>query len=405
MATFDPHRDWKTVISFLPADYEALAQEHKQLRTQFGNAKITTADVLLRFIFVHTGADLGLRQTVALIAAADGPSLSPMRLHMKMRQAAPYLQALVTRMTEGREDGTPERWGGYEMVGVDATTVSSPGSDGINARVHAVLRLSDLALPFVQITDSSGGETFKRFGWSAGQLVIADRGYSNTPGVAWVVDQGADVLVRVNRGAMPIHDSDGKVIDVLAWLRSLTGHRAIQKRVHLESRESRATRAIEGRLVGFRLPEKEAADARARVVSEHGSATTAEQLEAAGYVALFTTAPAERLSAARCVEAYRLRWQIELQFKRWKSLCNFDRLPNYRDDTVRAWLTAKVLLGLVLDRIGSVGTELSPPVRPAVPERRPRVRSSRAATGTPAVEDHQHHLARAHRSHLADGAA
>ncbi len=40
-----------------------------------------------------------------------------------------------------------------------------------------------------------------------------------------------------------------------------------------------------------------------------------------------------------------LRWQIELQFKRWKSLCGFDRLPNYRDDTIVAWLYAKVLLG------------------------------------------------------------
>jgi len=45
---------------------------------------------------------------------------------------------------------------------------------------------------------------------------------------------------------------------------------------------------------------------------------------------------ASQLSASRCVAAYRLRWQIELQFKRWKTLCNFDRLPNYRDDTIRS---------------------------------------------------------------------
>jgi len=74
-----------------------------------------------------------------------------------------------------------------------------------------------------------------------------------------------------------------------------------------------------------------------------------------------TFAPAarnsERLSAMRCIEAYRLRWQVELQFKRWKSICNFDRLPNYRDDAMLSWLTAKVLLGMLLDRVASASGE------------------------------------------------
>ena len=49
-----------------------------------------------------------------------------------------------------------------------------------------------------------------------------------------------------------------------------------------------------------------------------------------------TTVPRERRNAERCLEAHRLRWQIELQFKRWKSLCGFQRLPSYRDDTIVA---------------------------------------------------------------------
>jgi hypothetical protein len=55
-----------------------------------------------------------------------------------------------------------------------------------------------------------------------------------------------------------------------------------------------------------------------------------------------------------------LRWQIELQFKRWKSLCHFDRLPNYRDDTIQSWLTAKLLLGFLLDRIGAAPLPAAP---------------------------------------------
>jgi hypothetical protein len=349
----DVDRDWKTLTSYLPANYEQLAETHKQLNTQWANAKFTTADVLLRFIFLHVGADMPLRQTVATIAAAGGPSVMPARLHHKMRRAKPYLAALIAGMLADAEERGPERWGGYEMMAIDASTVSGPGAEGIDARLHAVIRLSDLAITSAYVTNVTGGETLRRFGWSPGQLVIGDRGYSNAPGIAWVADQGADVLVRVNRGALPVFNEDGATIDILQWCRTLPGHRAAERPVHVVHREGRADRRIDGRLIAFRLPSKEAEEARERVLREHGADTNAEQLEAAEYVILFTTAPVERMSAARCVEAYRLRWQIELQFKRWKSLCHFDRLPNYRDDTIQSWLTAKVLIGMLLDRIGS----------------------------------------------------
>jgi hypothetical protein len=372
MKRLEPERDWQTLLSLLPTNFEELALEHKLLNVQWANAKITTAAVLLRFIFLHVGADMPLRQTVALIAESGGPHLSAVRLHYRMRRAQPYLAALVARMVPVAA-GAPEQWGGYEMVCVDATAVSGPGADGTDARLHAVIRLHDLGVVGAEVTGGTGGETLKRFFWTPGQLVIADRGYANAPGLAWVVDHDADVLVRVNRGSLPLQREDGTPIDVLAWCRSLVGHAAAQVNAQAIAHEGRARRVIHGRLVGFRLPDDEAEQARQRVRREYGADASDEQLEAASYVALFTTAPVGRLSAPRCVEAYRLRWQIELQFKRWKSLCHFDRLPNYRDDTIQSWLTAKLLLGVLLDRIGA-----SPlPVPPATG------RSSRAVAREP----------------------
>jgi hypothetical protein len=289
-----------------------------------------------------------------------------------MRRAQPYLAALVARMVPVAA-GAPEQWGGYEMVCVDATAVSGPGADGTDARLHAVIRLHDLGVVRAEVTGGTGGETLKRFFWTPGQLVIADRGYANAPGLAWVVDHDADVLVRVNRGSLPLQREDGTPIDVLAWCRSLVGHAAAQVNAQAIAHEGRSRRVIHGRLVGFRLPDDEAEQARQRVRREYGADASDEQLEAASYVALFTTAPVGRLSAPRCAEAYRLRWQIELQFKRWKSLCHFDRLPNYRDDTIQSWLTAKLLLGVLLDRIGAAPL----PVPPATG------RSSRAVAREP----------------------
>ncbi len=381
--------DWSAIAAHLPRDYARLAVEYKQLETQYGNAKITTAESLLRFILLHVGANLPLRQTVALMAEAGGPSLSAMRLHMKMRRAAPYLQALVERMVGWTARAQPERWAGYSMVLVDGSTFCGPGATGTDARLHVKLRASDVAVLDAIVTDRKGGESLKRFLFEPGELVLADRLYSNPPHIAHVREQGADVLVRYNRGALPLTFED-KPFDVLAAVRKLRGQDAtLDLPVCFECDGE----LIRGRFIATRLPEQEAQKARKRLRKEQGAKVSAESLEAASYVMLFTTVPMSRMNASKCLAAYRLRWQIELQFKRWKSLCGFDRLPNYRDDTIVAWLYAKVLLGILLDRMGSIRGELSPPELQPIDRapRRPRRRRNAADSAT-AVEAHKHSL-------------
>jgi hypothetical protein len=350
---------WETIEAYLPEDYEALAKAHKVLETQYGVAKITTGAELLRLVLLHAGVGLGLRQTVTLVAEAGGPDVSHVTLHKKMRLSAPYLEALVARLTAASADAAPERWAGYELAVVDGSAFCSPGADGTNARVHLQLRLSDLAILHASVEDRSVGESFKRFPWRAGQLGIGDRGYANPPGVAAVVEGGADVLVRVNRASLPMTARDGERVDVMAWLRGLKGYMPREQAVVVHSREHR--RDVHGRLIAYRLPAAEAEKARAWVRREHRSKASAADLEAAQYVVLFTTVPADRMSTAMCLELYRLRWQVELAFKRWKSLCHFDRLPNYRDDTIRAWLYAKLLLAVLLERMASGPSPLFPP--------------------------------------------
>jgi Transposase DDE domain len=348
--------DWETICSYLPKDYAELAEKHKQVLTQYGNAKIRTADDLLRLVLLHVGTDLPLRQTVAVMAASGGPVLSHVRLHKKMVRAVPYLRALVREMLDTRSV-QPEKWAGYEVVAVDASAVCGPGAETTDARLHVQLRLSDLDLLTVRVTGVEVGESFKRFTWKPGQLALGDRGYSNAPGIGAVVDRGADVLVRVNRGSLPLRDGDGNPIDLMSWLRRLRGHDAHEQDAVIHNRET--NRKIRGRLIALRLPAAQAEKARARLQRELKGKVTELDREAAGYVVLFTTVPKSRLDTTRCLELYRLRWQVELLFKRWKSLCGFDRLPNYLDETILAWLYAKVLLALLMERMAS--SALSPP--------------------------------------------
>lgn len=376
---------WQTIEAHLPRDFEALAKEKKVLEVQYGEAKITSACDLLRLILLHAGADLGLRQTVALAAEGKLPEVSHVTLHKKMRLSAPFLRALVGRLTGDAGDQTsPERWAGYEVFAVDGSSFCGPGADGTDARVHLQLRLSDLDIVGVAIEDRSVGESFKRFVWKPGQLAMGDRGYANPPGIASVVEQDADVLVRVNRSALPMFTRGGERIDLMRWLRTLKGHAPREQQVVVYSREHQ--REVPGRLIAVRLPAAEAEKARVRVRREFGNKTSALDLEAAQYVVLFTTVAATRMSADMCLALYRLRWQVELAFKRWKSLCHFDRLPNYRDDTILSWLYAKLLLALLMHRMVSGASALFPP-EPQADD----------AMDRDALEGREHPVARARR--------
>jgi hypothetical protein len=240
--------------------------------------------------------------------------------------------------------------------------VVSPGATGAGGRLHVGLRLADLCVMQAFVTTTGEGETLRRFAWAPGQLVIVDRGYANPVGLASVVRQGAEVLVRVNRGALPLVDADGRPIDLLGWVRGFKG-RGIRSTAATARSENADLdrRGRPGHACGdARLPADKRTQARKRARQEFGDDPVA--LALSEWLLLFTTAPCSRLDDKQAVALYRLRWQVELLYKRWKSLCHLDRLPNYRPDTLVAWLTAKLLLLLCAEAIAQPASRgLSPP--------------------------------------------
>jgi hypothetical protein len=122
-------------------------------------------------------------------------------------------------------------------------------------------------------------------------------------------------------------------------------------------------RKIAGRLCAIR--KTEAATRRAqrkirRKAQQGGSTTKPETLECAAYVMVFTTLPATSFPAPVVLEWYRGRWQIELAFKRLKTLAKLGHLPDQNEETVRAWLYGKLLIALLGQKIARLGRDISP---------------------------------------------
>ena len=86
----------------------------------------------------------------------------------------------------------------------------------------------------------------------------------------------------------------------------------------------------------------------------------AQALEFAKYVILFTTFPTPAFHAASVLEWYRRRWQVELVFKRFKSLAQLGHLPRRDDESARAWLYGKLLVALLVEKLIRHARAISP---------------------------------------------
>ncbi|MEE9366831.1 MAG: hypothetical protein V3W44_09110, partial [Dehalococcoidales bacterium] len=209
--------DFDALARVFPAQLDEVLRRHKVVTKRRG-AKLKTSEQFMRMLLLHVGCDLALRQTAAVLKKAEILDISPMRIHKNLAKAPEALAELVSMMVSApNQDG--ERWGGYDVTLVDGSVVVSPGPTSPGGRLHIRQRLSTLEIVESRISATyEMGETLRNFRFSPEELVIGDRAYSTPVGIVNVVGQGADVLVRVNRGSLPLYDSTHSKIDIRKWV-------------------------------------------------------------------------------------------------------------------------------------------------------------------------------------------
>ncbi len=352
--------DWRILESLLPSGWEQQAVLSGSVERLRGFGSVGD---LLRTLLLHVGKGYSLRETSARARASGLASASDVALLKRLRDMEPWWRWLCEALA--RESGWAVRADsrGWRVRAVDGSLVHEPGRSGSLWRLHYSLQIPSLVCDHLELTPCKGrgtGEVLNRYPVQEGDLVLADRAYCKPVGVSALSRKGAAVIVRLNTASLPLLTPTGVAFPLLERLRQVQLPTVVQDWdvVVKANREK-----IAGRLCVVKKSEQATLRAQKKIrrkAQQGGPEVKPETLEYAAWVMVFSTLPREQFSAVEVLEWYRVRWQIELVFKRLKSLAQFGQLPKYDPQSARSWLYGKLLISLLGQKLTRVGRDISP---------------------------------------------
>jgi hypothetical protein len=342
-------QDWDSVVARL-GGAQALEDSARDTKAFVRPREITSAVDLLRLILAYCLGDGGLRLTTAWATAIGLVDISNVALLYRLRQCGDWLTLLVGQVLAA---AAPACCHGRLIRIIDATSVPKAGATAKQKnklwRIHSAFDLPHERFGHFELTDEREGETFDRIPVVEGEIRIGDRAYLQPNRIAAVLDDGADVLVRAGWKGARWLDAGGNPVDLIAELGKAAACGMVDRPISI-ARKGGTPLVL--RLVAIKKPPQAAVEARRKARREaqrEGYQISKRTLAAADWVILVTSLSAEEFATADVLALYRLRWRIELGFKRLKSLIGLKGPPGADVRSARPYVLAHLLMILLLE--------------------------------------------------------
>lgn len=367
----DSPNDFEYLLGLLPAGWQDKAKELGALRRC---RKIPNAETLLRVFLIHLAEGCSLRETSVRAREGGIVSLSDVAILDRLKQAGEWFRWMNTELMNNWVARPPATVFGDEwnIKLVDGTRIKEPGPTGSSWCIHYAIGLPSLECSELLVCAHRGpGESLTRFTVEPGDLFIGDRAYGVRPSIWHVVKGGGDVLVRFAMSNLPLQKPGGGAFKLLTRLRALRGTKIGDWPVELHHKEH----VIAGRVCAIRKNRQAVEQAQQQVrrqAQKNASKPRPETLEAAAYIFIFTTVTTQKLHSSAVLEMYRGRWQIELVFKRLKSILGLGHLRKNDIQAAQAWIEGKLLVAFLVESLICAGESFFPWGYPLCEASRPK---------------------------------
>ena len=331
----------------LPTGYEEDCFEQGAITRMRGVS--CPADLMMLSMFhLQNGCTLLEISEVARITRLG--EMSDVAFMKRFEKCGNWFRAINNKIaTQGLIDYQKPTWLEEKtVVAVDASDVTEKGRSGRTYRLHYALDIFKMGSVDHSITDVKVGESLVNFSLKPGYMVIGDRVYSTINGIEHCEKNGAEFILRMRKNSFTVRNERNEPVDFLKTIQSTEGNNYADVRAFATN--------LDGDKVPIRIcAKKKDPEAIIRTQKKLKRKESKRQLRISDEAKVFNeyivvvTNLNDRIPAEEILEAYRLRWQVEIYFKRLKSILDFGELPKRRLDSVIAWLNGKLMIALLIE--------------------------------------------------------
>lgn len=312
--------------------------------------EIKSAEDLLRLVLAYGPCGKSLRETAAWAQTIGLGEMSDVAVLKRLRGCASWLERLVGDLLAKRLGGVGLSVGRPIRL-VDSTTISERGSDRADWRLHCcydprVGRCVDCELTTVKV-----GEHLRRVKVAPGEIWLGDRNYAKGDGLHHVLQAGGDFVVRISWNSLSLRTRYGQPFDLAGRLAKLGKAERAEWRAMAHTLDGKT---VPVRILVRRKPPEAVKREIKRITGKaarRGRTRRSGKPDKRSLLAARYTLVATSLDepANQIFDLYALRWQIEIAFKRLKSLLHIDRIEARDPDLVRTWILAHIIAALLIE--------------------------------------------------------
>ena len=174
-----------------------------------------------------------------------------------------------------------------------------------------------------------------------GDLILRDLGYYRTDSYLKIEQRNASYISRL-KAQVAIYQKNASGYEALSWSDILekiqkNGDESFDKWVYIGKEQKHPVR-----LIAWILPEEEQQKRLRKKQSKKGVIRKEDMIWSRLNV-FITNISCDKIDAQQIYHLYKIRWQIELMFKIWKSILNIDAVRKMKTSRLKCYLFSKLI--------------------------------------------------------------
>lgn len=337
----------KDIMQQMPEGYRKACWETKAMSRKKG---IQDEETLLTLCLYYSyGNSLIDTQNYALMTFKV--VISDVGFMKRLKNCNEWIKWINKRMIQERTAiyDIPDKLKSMKTIAIDASNITSKGAVKQNWRLHYAVNLFSMSTEQFKITPENTGESLKNFEIHENDLILADRAYATITGIEYCCETKANYILRIRNKAFKLYNESGEEV-ILSELLKNIGDTCVDFNLYYMN-SKKELKPIRFCAMQKTEEEKEIEQKRIKRKESKKQIKISEETKFSHNYFFVVTSLDESYSAEEILTLYRLRWQVEMVFKRFKSILNLGSMPTTTAASSEVWLNCKMLIALLIEKL------------------------------------------------------